>query len=78
MIQNENKEVLAKYKSRSFQWDSGQLYFRSKCHRITKSALETVENDRKVFPLSAPNTNDRGYQLTVQLIDQDLISRRSA
>lgn len=48
LVHNDEKEVLVKYKSRSFQYESGQLYFRSKCHRLTKFTLETVKNDRKV------------------------------
>lgn len=70
-------QKLTKYKCKSFQYDSGQLYFKQKSRPIIQDTLDAVEIDRAVFPLQTPNYNDDfGYQLTVDLRDEALIERR--
>lgn len=46
-----HNETNTNCKSQSFQRDSGQFYFKRKCHRVTKDALEQKEDDRIFFQL---------------------------
>lgn len=68
---------LTKYKSRSFHYDSGQLYFKEKCRKIYARKLDNIERKRGVVLLHKPdNDNDRGFQLTQTLKDDELMERR--
>lgn len=68
------KELFAKYKARSFQFDSGQLYFKRKYHAFTRDVLRAKETDRRVFELMSEGERSKqpGYIFTQSLIDADL------